>query len=173
MVVWQEKYKSICNAPLVGVTEFDLDASHPGLAFLQYWRGLNGGTTPDRSSFKPQDIGPLLKWLMMFRRETNGADDLYFLYLQGNAAAELTDGLQQSIYLHDFTEQQCFETRREVLRGVLATGKPAFANIFVEEKAADFTIDVTVGAYPFVNEAGEPEVVMVPAPNSYQLRMYL
>lgn len=173
MVVWQEKYKTICNAPLVGVTEFDLDSAHPGLDFLHYWRSLNSGAAPDRSSFRPQDIGPLLKWLMMFRREANGSDDLYLLYLQGNSAAELTNGLQQGTYLHDFTEQQCFDTRRAVLREVLATGKPGFANITVGAKSADFTINVTVGAFPFMNLNGEPEVVMVPAPELPEMRMYL
>lgn len=173
MVGWQDKFKSICNAPLVGVTEFDLDTQHPGLEFLRYWRGLNGGQTPDRASFRPQEIAPLLKWLMMFRRELRGSDDLYFLYLQGNSAAELTDGLQQGTYLHDFTEEQCFDTRRGVLRQVLETGQPGFANIVVGEKSADFTININVGAFPFENKDGQPEVVMVPAPETPELRLFL
>ncbi len=173
MVVWQDSYKSVCNAPLVSVTEFDLDPFHPGLEFLAYWRSLNGGETPRRSSFSPQNIPSLLKWLMMFRREMVADDDLYFLYLQGNSAAELTDGLQQGTYLHDFTKQQCFDTRRAVLRGVLESGQPAFANILVGEKGADFTTTISVGAFPFLNEGGQPEVVMVPAPQSPELRLYL
>ncbi len=173
MFDWRKTYKSICNAPLVGVTEDDLDPEHPGLQFLTYWRSLNGGETPQRSSFSPQDIPSLLKWLMMFRREISADGDLYFLYLQGNSAAELTDGLQQGTYLHDFTEQQCFNTRRAVLRGVLDSGQPAFANIKVGEKSADFITTINAGAFPFVNEGGQPEVVMVPAPQSPELRVYL
>lgn len=173
MVVWREKFESICNAPLVGVTEFDLDSGHPALDFLRYWRSLNSGETPERSSFKPQNIAPILKWLMMFRREMQGSKDLYFIYLQGTSAAELTGGLRQGTYLHDFTDKQCFDTRRAVLRGVVETGKPKFANITVGEKSADFNITISVGAFPFINCVGEPEVVMVPAPQTPELRIYL
>jgi len=173
MFDWRETYESICHTPLVGVSEFDLDSKHPGLEFLSYWRGLNGGNTPARTSFSPQHIGPLLKWLMMFRREMHGADDLYFLYLQGNSAGELTDGLQQGTYLHDFTDKSCFDTRRAVLRGVLESGRPAFASIIVGEKKGDFTTNITVGAFPFSGAEDQPEVVMVPAPELPEMRMYL
>lgn len=173
MLDWRKTYKSICYSPLSGVAESDLDSEHPSLEFLAYWRRLNSGETPARSTFSPQSVPSLLKWLMMFRREVQTGENLYFLYLQGNSAAELTDGYHQGTYLHDFTEQQCFDTRRAVLRGVLETGQPAFAVISVCEKKADFTISVNVGAFPFTNEGGLSEVVMVPAPRSPQLRMYL
>jgi len=173
MFEWQKNIQSICNAPLSGVSEDDLDPLHPGLVFLTYWRSLNGGSTPDRSSFSPQDIPSLLKWLMMFRREMHAAEDWYLLYLQGNSAAELTDGSQQGTYLHDFTDKQCFDTRRAVLRDVLESGQPAFANIMVGANSADFTTTIDVGAFPFTSESGEPEIVMVPAPQSPELRVYL
>ena len=173
MFDWRNTHESICNAPLVGVGESDLDTKHPGLEFLRYWRSLNGGKIPARTSFNPQHIGPLLKWLMMFRREMHDMDDMYFLYLQGNSAAELTDGLQQGTYLQDFTDDACFTTRRQVLRSVLQSGQPAFASIVVGAKKVDFTTNITVGAFPFTGTEGQPEVVMVPAPELPEMRMHL
>jgi len=173
MFDWCETYNSICNAPLISVSEDELDPQHPSLEFLTYWRSLNGGVTPKRSSFSPQRIPSLLKWLMMFRREMSSDEDLYLLYIQGNSAAELTGGLLQGTYLHDFTDVGCFDTRRAVLRSVLESGKPAFANVVVGEKSADFTTTISVGAFPFACEDGQAEVVMVPAPQSPKLRVYL
>ncbi len=173
MFVWCDTYDSICNTPLVDVLESELDSNHPSVEFLHYWRDLNGGNTPARTSFNPQHIGSLLKWLMMFRREMHGKDDVYFLYLQGNSAAELTDGLQQGNYLQDFTDDACFNIRREALRSVLKNGQPAFASIIVGEKWSDFTTSVSVGIFPFTSPKGQPEVVMVPAPSLPEMRLYL
>ena len=173
MFDWRENYLSICNAPLVTIEHTDLDARHPAVEFRRYWQSLNKGETPNRSSFNPQDIPTLLRWLMMFRREMKDGHDRYFLYIQGNSAAELTDGLLQGQYLDEFTEQECFDTRREVLRGVLQTGQPAYANIEVGVKKADFIANIGVGAFPFYQEDQEPEVVMVPAPIALELRRYL
>ncbi len=173
MFNWQERYRTICNAPLVPIDPLTLDDDHPALMFLDYWKSLNGGDTPLRSSFRPQDIPTLLRWLMMFRREENDGIDLYFLYLQGESAAALTDGSHQGRYLHEFTEEFCFDTRREVMRGVLETGQPDFASIEIGTKKSDYVTTVSVGAFPFFVEDGEPEIVMVPAPTSMKLRAFL
>ena len=173
MLEWQEQYQSICNAPLRPIDPFTLDDDHPALQFLTYWKSLNDGQTPSRSDFKPQDIPTLLRWLMMFRREVSDGSDLYFMYLQGDSAASLTDGLHQGQYLHEFTEEVCFDTRRQVMRGVLETGRPNFASIEVGAKKADYITTISVGAFPFLVENGEPEVVMVPAPTSMKLRAFL
>lgn len=170
---WRENYESICSAPLVVVTAADLDSAHPAIDFLDYWKSLNDGEVPDRGQFKPQSIPSLLRWLMMFRREAQIDEDRHLLYLQGNSAAELTDGLQQGKYLDEFTELACFATRRAILRGVVETGQPAFAVIAIGAKKTDFIADVGVGAFPFYSEASEPEIVMVPAPVSLKLRRYL
>lgn len=173
MLDWREEYKSICNAPLVGIKPDELDEDHPAIKFMDYWNALAGGRVPKRQDFRPQEIPSLLRWLMMFRQEKHQGQDRYLLYLQGDSAAELTDGLQQGRYLDEFTEEECFETRREVLRGVLKTGKPDYANIIVGAKKAEFITDINVGAFPFENVGGQPEVVMVPAPASLELRRYL
>lgn len=173
MLDWREEYKSICNAPLVGIKPDTLDDDHPAIKFAEYWHSLAGSGVPQRQTFRPQEIPSLLRWLMMFRREEHQGQDRYLLYLQGDSAAELTDGLQQGRYLDEFTEEECFDTRREVLRGVLRTGQPDFANIIVGTKKAEFIADINVGAFPFENADGPSEVVMVPAPASLELRRYL
>lgn len=173
MFDWRDNYKSICNAPMTRIEHTSLDVRHPAIEFRQYWESLNKGKTPDRGSFNPQDIPGLLRWLMMFRREMREGRDRYLLYLQGNSAAELTDGLLQGQYLEEFTEQECFDTRREVMRSVLQTGQPAYARITVGVKKADFIADISVGAFPFRQKGDEPEIVMVPAPVALELRGYL
>ena len=172
MSEWQEQYNSICNAPLRPIDPFTLDNEHPALQFLHYWKSLNNGDAPSRADFKPQDIPTLLRWLMMFRREMEDVKDLYLLYLQGDSAASLTDGLHQGQYLHQFTDEGCFNTRREVMRGVLQAGQPNFAGIEVGAKKADYVTTISVGAFPFLVDDGEPEVVMVPAPTSAKLRLF-
>lgn len=173
MFDWRTEYQSICNAPLVAIDPSTLDNDHPAIQFHQYWTSLADGKLPNRADFRPQSIPPLLRWLMMFRQVMQDGDDKYFLYLQGDSAAELTDGLHQGKYLDDFTEKECFETRRAVLHDVIERGEPDYANIVVGAKKADFIADISVGAFPFQNDDGVSEVVMVPAPASLQLRRYL
>lgn len=108
---WREEYESICNAPLVRVNETQVEDGHPALRFSEYWHSLSAGTTPARRDFHPRSVPALLKWLMMFRREMQNAEDRYKLYLQGEAAAALTDGLLQGRYLDEFTLSVCFESR--------------------------------------------------------------
>lgn len=173
MFEWREHLNSICDAPL-DIIEFGvLDQTHPALEFTHYWNSLNGGEMPDRAHFSPKDIPKLLRWLMMFRRETIDDQDDYFLYLQGSSAAELTHGSLQGQHLHDFTASSCFETRRNVMRHVLSTKQPAYANIKVGNSGSEFSSNVIVGAFPLSDGDKEPIVIMLPAPNSLELRMYL
>ena len=173
MFDWRENTESICDAPLTYLTIEDIDGTHPAGAFTTYWNSLNSGIIPDRGQFTPQAIPKLLRWLMMFRRELNDNNDEYLLYLQGNSAAELTHGSLQGQYLHDFTATGCFDTRRDVMRAVLQTKQPAYACIHVGGNRSEFKTSVTVGAFPMTDGDKQPQVVMVPAPDSLEMRMHL
>ncbi|WP_262696352.1 PAS domain-containing protein [Kordiimonas aquimaris] len=173
MFHWHSDLQSICDAPLAYLDADAIDLAHPAGAFVQYWNSLNAGQIPDRGQFSPQAIPKLLRWLMMFRREMNGDNDEYLLYLQGNSAAEMTRGSLQGQYLHEFTATGCFDTRRDVMRHVLETSQPAFARIIVGNDQSEFTTNVTVGAFPMTDGTNQPQVIMLPAPDSLELRMYL
>lgn len=173
MFDWKDEYHSICNAPVEFIEPSTLDGDHPAVQFNRYWQSLAAGSLPDRSKFKPQDIAGLLRWLMMFRHETHTTDNSFYLYLQGNSAAELTGGMLQGQYLRDFTSDECFASRVQIMEKVLTEGMPGFATISIGAKKSEFIVAISLGAFPFSNASGDPEVVMVPAPNSLELRRYL
>ncbi|MBO6503905.1 MAG: PAS domain-containing protein [Kordiimonadaceae bacterium] len=173
MFDWKEEYHSICNAPVELIDVSSLDSDHPAIQFNKYWRSLAVSQTPDRKAFKPQDVAALLRWVMMFRQVKETAGKAYFLYLQGDSASELTGGLLQGQFLQDFTSDECFASRFAIFEKVLSEGVPSFATISVGAKKSEFVVDISLGAFPFVCDGGEPEVVMVPSPNSLELRRYL
>lgn len=173
MIDWKEEYHSICNAPVELIDVSSLDGDHPAVQFNGYWQSLATSEAPDRKSFRPQDVGGLLRWLMMFRHIQDMAPDAYLLYLQGDSASELTGGMLQGQYLRDFTSDECFASRLSIFEKVMAEGVPSFATVKVGAKKSEFIVDISLGAFPFTNDAGAPEVVMVPSPNSLELRRYL
>lgn len=166
--VWKEQLESLCDAPLESVEATELDAGHPARSFLGYWEGLNGGKVPDRSAFDPKSVPSLLKWLMLFRRELQDGEDVYHLFLQGTSAAEMTHGLLQGQYLHEFTSVDCYDTRRGTMRHVLTTLQPAFARISIAARG-EYRTNATVGMFPFMDK-DEWNVFVVPAPESLEIR---
>ncbi len=131
---------------------------HPAKVFHEYWLSLAGGELPDRSSFQPMSIPSVLRWFMIFRQEMDEENDLYHLFLQGK-------------YLHEFTADQCFYTRRELMRAVLKSQEPGFARITVEG-VSEFSTMVTVGMFP-MSEGDKSLVFVVPAPETKHMRALL
>lgn len=173
MFDWQANFVSICDAPMSPMPSTELDAGHPAIDFLHYWEGLNAGDTPKREQLRPQDIPTLLRWLMLFRFEKTATDEDYYLYLQGDSAATLTHGLHQGKFLSEFTTEACHESRLEVMDKVRTSGRPEFAGIHVSGAQAEYTADVTMGAFPFRCPEGQCELVMVPAPKALEHRVHL
>lgn len=173
MFDWKEEYHSICNAPVGLIEASTLDGDHPAVQFDKYWRSLANGSVPDRTAFKPQQIATLLRWVMMFRQESDVGADAYLLYLQGDSASELTGGLLQGQYLRDFTSDECFASRLSIFEKVLSEATPSFATVSIGAKKSEFIVDISLGAFPFMSKDGKPEVVMVPSPTSLELRRYL
>ena len=173
MLDWKEEYHSICNAPVELIEPSSLDGDHPAVQFDTYWQSLAKGSVPDRTEFKPQQVAALLRWVMMFRHESHIGADAYLLYLQGDSASELTGGLLQGQYLRDFTSDECFASRLSIFEKVLSEGMPSFATVSIDAKKSEFIVDISLGAFPFKSKEGRPEVVMVPSPNSLELRRYL
>ncbi|MBL4788703.1 MAG: PAS domain-containing protein [Kordiimonadaceae bacterium] len=165
---WSEKCDSLCDAPVNPLDASDLDRNHPALVFLKYWEKIGDGGLPDRADFAPMDVPSVLKWFMLFRREMDGDVDNYHLFLQGSSAAEMTHGLLQGQYLHEFTSSYCYETRRDLMRAVLEAEKPLYGRIEISTQG-EYEVDVTVGMFP-LSEGDQKLVFVVPAPISLELR---
>lgn len=170
---WHQHFDSLCNAPLDFIELQEFDDAHPALVFYAYWKRLADGEMPQKASFSPTEVKSVLKWFMLFKREWNGEEDQYFLYLQGNSAAEITNGNLQGKYLHEFTAEDCYGTRRDLMRQVISEGKPGFARACISERGSEYTTDVTVGMFPFREGENDFQVFVVPAPESKQIRRYL
>ncbi len=172
---WKEHFGSLCNAPLNLMSREELDAEHPAIKFDTYWNQLNDGNLPDKESFSPMHVKQVLKWMMLFERQMEGENDLYHLYLQGTSAAEITNGLLQGQFLSEFTNEECYQSRRDMMRMVLREGKPAFAsaNITKCNEDSEFSTNVTVGMFPFKNGKGNCCVFVIPAPVSKKIRAWI
>ncbi|MCK0069512.1 PAS domain-containing protein [Kordiimonas laminariae] len=172
---WGEHCASLCNAPLKLLKREDLDPRHPAIEFDNYWSNLKGGEIPAKEDFSPVHVKTVLKWMMLFERQMKDSEDLYKLYLQGTSAAELTNGSLQGQYLHEFTNADCYNSRRDLMRYVLKEGKPGFATAHTAPLKTDseYSTDVTVGMFPFRNIEGECQVFVVPAPVSEKIRGWL
>lgn len=170
---WRKDFESICDAVLEPIEITDLDEKHPAVAFNDYWHGLADGRMPDKSQFSPQHVPSLLKWLMLFRQEIIDGKDVYHLFLQGSSAAEMTDGLLQGQYLHEFTAEECYEVRLKHMREVLASERPAFARIHLvchdETCYGEFSTDAIVGMFP-ISEGDGRNIFLLPAPESKEIR---
>jgi len=168
--VWRQHFKSICNAPLELVGQEELDESHPAIQFHKYWEILREqNEVPDDQDFVPEDVPAAMNWFMLFRREVKLGDDLYHLYRQGDSAAQMTHGHLDGLYLHEFTKQDCYTTRRELMRWILTEKRPGFARIDIRNNKSEYFAEVTVGMFPMVSP-NEAMVVVVPAPVSPKLR---
>jgi len=165
---WADECDSLCNAPVNPLGASDLDHSHPALVFLKYWEKIGEGGLPDRSDFAPMDVPSVLKWFMLFRCEMVDNVDNYHLFLQGSSAAEMTHGLVQGQYLHEFTSSDCYETRRDSMRAVLKAEKPLYGRIEIDTQG-EFEVDVTLGMFP-LTDGDQKLVFVVPAPISLALR---
>lgn len=167
---WRQHFKSICNAPLELVGRDDLDDLHPAIQFHRYWDTLRQGKElPDDRDFVPEEIPAAMDWFMLFRRELRLGEDLYHLYRQGDSAAQMTHGHLEGLYLHEFTKQDCYTTRRELMRWILTEKRPGFARIDIRNNKSEFFAEVTVGMFPILSPDGAT-VVVVPAPVSPRLR---
>ncbi|PCI63163.1 MAG: hypothetical protein COB37_05495 [Kordiimonadales bacterium] len=169
--VWKEECESLCHAPLELIECTALDKRHPALLFYDYWKKIGAGHMPDRSDFAPMDVPTVLKWFMLFRRETVDDEDKYFLYLQGSSAADLTLGLLQGKYLDEFTNESCYVTRRNLMRQVIEEEQPGFARVIIGKikSECEYDVNVTVGMFP-LTDGDNHLVFVVPVPESLLIR---
>lgn len=165
-----KKLQSICDAPVLPVEKHVFDTSHPVSRFRDYWQKIGRGDCPSWSAFKPMKVPQLLRWMMVFGKETHQTQNRYFLRIQGTSAAYLTRGLHQGKYLDEFTSGECYEARSKLLENALLSGEPTFGKVVVGTKQQDYIVDVLVGAFPF--ECGS-RAILIPAPVSPELRAHL
>jgi len=167
---WDRNFKSICNAPLVPIEVGALDADHPAVTFNDAWHDMSrNGQLPQAEELMELAIKSIHNWLMAFRKELQAGDDLYLLYLQGKSAAQMTYGMLQGQYLHEFTQSDCFDSRRALMRQTLSMSQPGFARMDVARQKSEFFAQVTAGMFP-VADGDQELVIVVPAPVSTRLR---
>lgn len=169
-IVWTRDFKSICNAPLVPVMPDALDGDHPAIQFHEHWLSMNSdNTVPQAQGIMAKAREVIEKWLMAFRKELEAGDDLYMLFLQGQSAAQMTHGMLQGQYLHEFTRSDCFDSRRALMRQTLQMSQPGFARMDINHNKSEFFAEVTAGMFPLA-EGDRELVVVIPAPVSQKLR---
>jgi hypothetical protein len=146
----------------------DFDSGHAAHQFNEYWHTLAGGNTPECSQFSPIDVKACLRWIMV-SKETHFDNGLDFqLTLIGASASEMAIHAKKGQFLREFTEEDCYETRKAMMVETLRSGQATFAKINMASNG-EYKTNVLVGMFPFIDE-NERRLYAVPCPENKKLR---
>ncbi len=165
---WSECFDSICSAALTPQNLIDFDSGHVAHQFNEYWYGLAAGKMPHNRQFSPVDIKACLKWLMVFKEVEVDGDKNFLLTLIGASASEMTVHAKKGQYLHEFTESECYGTRKAAMTNAVTSANPVFARIHMTP-TGEYKTNVLVGMFPFVDDTGH-RIYVVPCPENKKLR---
>jgi hypothetical protein len=165
---WADYFGSICNSALIPKTLADFDSGHAAHQFNEYWNKLADGNMPCHSQFSPAEVKQCLKWLMVFKETPldNGMD--FQLTLIGTSAEEMAVHAKKGQFLKEFTEDECYSSRKQVMVNAISTGRPSFARIDLASKG-EYKTNVLTGIFPFKDKEGH-KVFSLPCPENKRLR---
>jgi PAS domain len=162
------KSASLCDAPLKPSSRDQLPQDHPAALFEEYWLGLNSGSLPQRQSFDPNQVKPLLRWIIIFEEGDGQHAGDYLVRLHGTTMTQMMHGDHTGDYLTDFIDSSCIAGRLDAMATTIREGQPTFGKAVLGEDS-EYRYEVLIGVFPFLCAEGKYQIFMVGAPGNPRL----